>query len=208
MVMLGIVGGISEEAVEAPMGGGLFQGGAQLRGVLGRSKAYVGARNEMALGFCHQAELREATAARALTLALNVIPADMACLESCGIGDGGRTLRCWHRPQEFTLQGANARATHQAVLGVAQGRVVGQAFQFERPAQLGEILEQGHQPSIVGAKELPQHQAGKQLGLREALRGVLRGIPRQRSLGYPPCRARNPQRGFTHWTGRLIVSHA
>jgi hypothetical protein len=58
------------------------------------------------------------------------------------------------------------------VLGVAQGRVVGQAFQFERPAQLGEILEQGYQPSIVGAKELPQHQAGKQLGLREALRGV------------------------------------
>jgi hypothetical protein len=37
---------------------------------------------------------------------------------------------------------------------------VGQAFQFERLAQLGEILEQGHQPSIVGAKELPQHQAG------------------------------------------------
>jgi len=93
MVMLGIVGGISEEAVEAPMGGGLFQGGAQLRRVLGRPKAYVGARNEMALGFCQQAELGEATAARALTLALNVIPADMACLESCGIGDGGRTLR-------------------------------------------------------------------------------------------------------------------
>ena len=87
-------------------------------------------------------------------------------------------------------------------------RVVGQTFQFERPAQLGEILEQGHQPSIVGVKELPQHQAGKQLGLREALRGVLRGIPRQRSLGYPPCRARNPQRGFTHRTGRLIISHA
>src|SRR5437763_12647644 len=91
----------------------------------------------MALGFCQQAELGEATVARALTLALNVIPADMACLESCGIGDGGRTLRRWHRPQELTLQGANARATHQAVLGVAQGRVVGQAFQFERPAQLG-----------------------------------------------------------------------
>jgi hypothetical protein len=31
MVMLGIVGGISEEAVEAPMGGSLFQGVAQAR---------------------------------------------------------------------------------------------------------------------------------------------------------------------------------
>ena len=51
MVMLGIVGGISEEAVEAPMGGGLFQGGAQLRRVLGRPKAYVGSRNEITLGF-------------------------------------------------------------------------------------------------------------------------------------------------------------
>src|ERR687888_1038551 len=89
MVMLGIVGGISEEAVEAPMRGGLFQGGAQLRGVLGRPKADVGARNEMALGFCQQAELGEATAAQALTLALNVIPADRACLESCGIGAAG-----------------------------------------------------------------------------------------------------------------------
>jgi hypothetical protein len=82
MVMLGIVGGISEEAVEAPMGGGLFQGGAQWRGVLGRPKAYVGARNERALSFCYQAELGEATAARALTLALNVIPADMGRVSS------------------------------------------------------------------------------------------------------------------------------
>src|SRR5919108_3372816 len=109
MVMLGIVSGISEEPVEAPMGGGLFQGGAQLRGVLGRPKAYVGTRNERALGFCYQAELGEATAARALTLALNVIPADRACLESCSIGEGGRTLRRWHPPPELTLQGANAR---------------------------------------------------------------------------------------------------
>jgi hypothetical protein len=82
--MLSIVSGIGEEAVEAPMGGGLFQGGTQLRGVLGRPKAYMGARNERALSFCHQAELGEAAAARALTLTLNVIPADMMCLKPCG----------------------------------------------------------------------------------------------------------------------------
>jgi hypothetical protein len=57
MVMLGIVSGIGEEAVEAPMGGGLFQGGTQLRGVLGRPKAYVGARNEMALSFATRLSL-------------------------------------------------------------------------------------------------------------------------------------------------------
>jgi hypothetical protein len=211
MIMFGVVGGIPQEAVPLELLGRLPHRSRQLGRVLRRAPTHHGPSDQMGLGFCDDRHFGPAAAPKAaIAFAVHVVAADMASFQARGVYAGGRAQAQQSSgpgsEEDLRLQRGKVALLGQAALGIAESGVVGHLRQADRGPHLRTVGQELDQAAVVGAKELPQYQAGEQLRLGVAARREFVRIRGQGCLSYRHSHLSNGLGRFAHAPRGLIVS--
>ena len=177
---LAVVAGIGEQRLDRRAAGRLLQCQTVMLVVRPRANSGNDRQNHMTGTIADEARLGKAATLPPLVFPgflapFRVVRADVPTLEARAVD--GRQLHStlhqfgFHRAVDrFVEQLPGGHRNEQSPGRFLEGRIVRDPIEFDRPGKARRIGQQRSQLAIVQLQEFLQHQAGKQLRLRELLR--------------------------------------